>query len=119
MIFHRIVCNLLISLALTVGIEAVFAFCFGLRTRRAQVVVLLANVVTNPLLNSLTTVVSFYLSPSFFYWVLVPLEILVVIAEGYIYRSMLRPNMNPLLLSFLLNCCSYVIGTGIIKLIHY
>ena len=57
MIFHRIVSNILISLALTVAIEAAFAFVSGVRTRRGQLVVLLANLITNPLMNCALTVV--------------------------------------------------------------
>ena len=78
---------------------------------------LLVNVITNPLLNAVLTVVSFYISPAAYYWFLVPLEILVVIAEGRIYKSMLQIKMNPYLLSFLLNLGSWLIGSGILKII--
>ena len=107
---------MLTALVLTVVIEAVFAFLYGVRTKYGQLIVLLANVITNPLLNAILTVVSFYLSPALYYYFLVPLEIIVVLAEGRIYKEILQPEMNPYFFSFLLNVCSYVIGTGIIKL---
>ena len=107
---------MLTALALTVVIEAVFAFVFGVRTKYGQLVVLLANFITNPLLNAVLTVVSFYISPAVYYWFLVPLEIVVVLAEGRIYRTMLHPKINPYLLSFILNAASYFGGAAITKL---
>lgn len=117
MIFHRVVFGMLTALALTVVIEAVLAFACGVRTWYGQGIVLLANVITNPLLNAVLTVVSFYISPSAFYWFLLPLEIIIVIAEGYIFQRFLQLKMNRYLFSLLLNAGSYLIGTGILKLI--
>ena len=108
----------MLCLALTIAIEAAFAFFFGVRSGYGQLVVLLANVVTNPLLNSILTVVSFYLSPSYYDIFLVPLEILVVIVEGWIYKKTIQLDMNPFLFSLLLNACSLGIGTGILKIIN-
>lgn len=108
---------MLSALALTVVIEAVLAFVFGVRTKYGQLVVLLANVITNPLLNAVMTVVSFYISPTVYYWFLVPLEFLVAFVEGCIYKSTLSVKMNPYLLSFLLNAGSCLLGMGILKII--
>ena len=119
MIFHRIFFGMLTALVLTVAIEAVFAFLFGVRTGRGQFIVLLANVFTNPLLNAVLTLVSFYLSPTLYYWFLVPLEILVIFAEGRIYQTILHPKMQPYLLSFLLNAASFLLGTAIKHFISF
>ena len=105
------------ALALTVVIEAILAFLLGVRTGRGQLIVLLANVITNPLLNAILTVVTFYISPAAYYWFLIPLEIVVVFAEGRIYQTILHSKMQPYLLSFLLNVGSYFIGSGILKII--
>lgn len=84
-----------------------------------QLVVLLANVITNPLMNGILTVVSFYLSPSYYYIFLIVLEIIVVAAEGLIYKKTeLLIKQNPFILSLLLNVCSYFIGTIILKIIN-
>lgn len=48
---------------MTVVIEAVLAFALSVRSWYGQGIVLFANVITNPLLNAVLTVVSFYLSP--------------------------------------------------------
>ena len=105
------------ALALTVVIEAALAFLLGVRTGRDQLIVLLANVITNPLLNAILTIVSFYISPAVYYWFLVPLEIAVVFAEGRIYKNTLTLKMNRYLFSFLLNLGSFFIGSGILKII--
>lgn len=119
MIAHRIVTNLAVCLALTVVIEAAAAFICGVRTRRGQFTVLLANIITNPLMNSILTAVSFLISPAAYYYFLVPLEIAVVLAEGLIYKKTLPIKMNPFLLSLILNVCSYFIGTLILKLLKF
>ncbi len=119
MIAHRIVSNLAVCLALTVVIEATAAFVCGVRTRRGQITVLLANIITNPLMNSILTAVSFLISPAAYYWFLVPLEAAVVLAEGLIYKKHLQIKANPFLLSLLLNACSYLFGTLILKLLHF
>ncbi len=108
---------MLTALVLTVVIEAALAFLFGVRTRYGQGIVLLVNVITNPLLNAVLTVMSFYISPAAYYWFLVQLEMLVVFTEGRIYKSMLQIKMNPYLLSFLLNLGSWLIGSGILRII--
>ena len=110
---------MLTALVLTVVIEAALAFLLGVRTGRGQLVVLLANVITNPLLNAVLTVVSFYLSPTLYYWFLVPLEILVVFTEGRIYQTTLLPKRNPYLLSFLLNAASFFLGMVIKHFISF
>ena len=110
---------MLTALALTVVIEAAFAFVLGVRTGRGQLIVLLANVITNPLLNAVLTVVSFYLSPAVYYWFLVPLEVVAVLAEGRIYQTTLRLKLNPYLLSFLLNAASFLFGTAIKHFISF
>lgn len=117
MIFHRIFFSMVTALALTVVIEAILAFLLGVRTGRGQLIVLLANVITNPLLNAILTVVSFYISPTAYYWFLVPLEIIVVFVEGRIYQNTLTLKMNQYLFSFLLNLGSYFIGSGILRII--
>lgn len=119
MIFHRVVTKALVCLVLTVLIEAAFAFLAGVRSKYGQLVVLLTNIITNPLLNSILTVISFYLSPSYYYIFLIILEIIVVLTEGWIYkRKELLTKWNPFIFSLFLNACSYFIGTALLKIIN-
>lgn len=117
MILNRILSNFIICLVLTVIIECTFAFILGFRKGYDQLIILLTNVFTNPILNIILTVVNFYLPRECYYYFLVPLEILVVVTEGIIYKTSLQKKLNPFLLSFVLNACSYLLGTVIIKYI--
>ena len=102
-------------LLLTVVIEAAAAFALGVRNMQSQSAVLFANLITNPLLNCLLTIVQFYISPGAYYYFLIPLEMIVVMVEGMIYNKFIELKMNPYLFSLILNLCSYLIGTGILK----
>lgn len=118
MIFHRLVSNILICLVLTVLIEAAFSFILGVRTGYGQLVILLTNTITNPILNCILMVVVFYVSRSTYYFFLVPLEALIVAVEGIIYKKTLNLNMNCFIFSFLLNAASFFVGNGIVKIIE-
>ena len=119
MILRRIVSSLVSAFALTVVIEAVAAFALGIRSLKSQTIVLLANLITNPLLNCALTAVSFYISPKAYYWFIFPLEAVAVITEGWIFSSVLRPKMNPFLLSLIVNTCSYFFGTMILYFVRH
>ncbi len=118
MILNRVLYDLLICLLLTVAVEAAAALGAGVRSCRGQVIVLLTNLITNPLLNGILVAVSFLLSPSLYYCFLIPLEIIIVILEGWIYKKTLSLKMNPFVFSLLLNVCSLLIGTGILKILN-
>lgn len=116
MILEKILFRLIIYLTLTVIIEAVAAFISGIRTVYGQAVVFLANVITNPLLNCILTIVSFFLSKSLYYYFLIPLEAAAVLTEGLIYKKSLSLKRNPFAVSLFLNVCSFFIGTAVLKL---
>jgi len=117
MILHRIVSSLLVCLLLTIVLEGALAFLLGVRSGRGQLIVLLANVITNPLLQCVLSAVSFFWTPAAYYYMLVPLELAALLTEGRIYQKMLPLKINPYLFSLLLNAGSYLLGTGILKLI--
>ena len=108
---------MLLALALTILIEGCGAFLLGIRTRRGQAVVLLANVITNPVLQCTLTAVSFFWSPSLYYYFLIPLEVAAVIVEGRLYKSFLQLKLNPFLFSLLLNAGSFGLGKLIFKIL--
>lgn len=116
MILKRIASSLIRDLLLTIILEGTAAFVLRVRTLRGQITVLLANLVTNPVLNAILLIVSFYLSKDLYYVFLVPLEILAAAAEGLIYRNTLPDIKRPFILSLLLNLCSYGIGTLILNI---
>ena len=114
MIARRIITKLLLCYALTVILEALTALPAGVRDKHGQFIIFVANTITNPFMNCLLLIVSFYLSPDLYYFFLIPFEIIVVAAEGFIYKKNISVRIDPYLLSLILNLCSYAIGTLIL-----
>lgn len=102
---------MLICLTLTIIIELIVAIILKIRDKKDLLNVILVNCMTNPI------VVSF---PIFFYIrygvtarkiSVIILEIITVFSEGIIYKKYLNyKKINPLVLSFILNVSSYIIG---------
>ncbi len=107
-----------ISLTCTVVIEVGLAFI--LRYRGKDLLnVLLVNILTNPLLNSLVVAINYYYGLKARNISLYILEVLVVLVEGFIYWKYLdRKKINGFLLSLILNIASYGLGLLINKIIY-
>lgn len=87
------------SLLLTLLIELPFCWLMGLRSREQMELVFLVNLLTNPAAVWLHTALGI---PQ------IPVEVLVVITECYVYRQFKQPH--PLRLAFLANCISWGLG---------
>ena len=99
-----------VCLALTIVLEGAAAYVLGVRTLHGQTTVLLANVMTNPLVVSLNILASQHFGQTGYYVSLVFLEAAAFLAEAFIYRRDPPCRRNPFLLSALLNCFSYFAG---------
>ena len=103
---------LLVSLALTLLFEELFALLWGLRGRRELTVVALVNVLTNP-----AVVVSYHTVTGLFGWsagaVTAALECAAVLAEWYWYRACSEQLRRPFLFALLANGLSYGLGCAI------
>ena len=101
---------MLISLSCTIIIEITLAIILGYR-KKDLINVLLVNILTNPLLNSLLVGINYYYGLKARTIALVIMEILVVLVEGFIYQKYLeRRKINGFILSLILNISSYGIG---------
>lgn len=99
------------SLALTLLIELAAAGALGVRKGKDFLLVALVNVLTNPLLGLLLDGIWLGLGIWPRWYVILPLEILVVAAEGLLYRGRLEyAKMNPFVLSAALNGISVLGG---------
>ena len=108
---------MLICLIITIVVELLVALLLKVKNKKDLVNVLLVNILTNPLLVSIDNAISVKFGIKIAYIVLVVLEILVVIVEGYIYKKYLNyKKINPYILSLILNICSYLSGLIIIRL---
>jgi hypothetical protein len=104
------------ALLLTIAIEVIVALLFGLRSKQELWTVVLINVITNPLLNYLITVNGyFHLIPQTTILILC-LEVAVVLVEWRLLVWVLRQSTKKmLLLSFVMNTCSYLAGLLIFR----
>ena len=103
-----------ISLGLTLVIELALAFLLRVRSKRGLLIVLLANILTNPAAVFLCLALG-PLFGKFFLLFQLAVEAAAVLAESRVYRDFrkdLDAALSPFLLSLVLNACSY--GTGLI-----
>jgi hypothetical protein len=99
------------SLILTIFIEVIIALLFGLRGKTELGTVILINVITNPLLNYLVAVNSYFHLISQSGVLILFLEVVVVIAEWRLLLYVLRTGVKKMLvLSIVMNACSYIAG---------
>lgn len=93
-----------VSLALTLLLEWFFALIWGMRDERDRLLLLLANVATNPL------VVTLYYCVSSSRLFVLALELFAVLAEWLIYRKWSKTLRPAFLFSLCANCFSYFSG---------
>lgn len=106
------------SLLITIIVEIIFAVILQYR-KKDLLNVLLVNILTNPLLNSLIVYINYYYGLRVRNIVLIILEIIVVIIEGMIYQKYLeRKKLNGYQLSLILNIISFVLGLIINSFIY-
>jgi len=106
-----ILTTLTISLALTLVLETGFFLLTGKRDKKDLKLLLLVNVLTNPVV-----VLSFLMVLLYTKWnttiVLIPLELFAVVTEGYLYKKYGRGFRRPYLFSAGANMFSF--GTGLL-----
>lgn len=99
----RLLTTLLVSLLLTLLLECAFAFVTGARTPRRLLLVVLVNVLTNPIVVLLCTL---FPSPL----LTAVMELAAVLTEGAIYRARADWLRRPFLFSLVINAFSYLTG---------
>lgn len=100
--------SVLLSLGFTLLLELCFAALLGVRRKKDFLLVFLVNVVTNPPLVLSLNLLSQYRPELVCFFLILPLEFLVVCIEWLLYRRRLDyKRIPPFLLSLLLNVISY------------
>ena len=106
---RELVWIMLVSLLLTIIIELVVAVMVGIRNQDDIRLVVLVNVLTNPVV-----VLTYYLLTNHTVWntiyIILVLEVAAVFVEGFCYQKCSKKIRHPYLLSFGLNGISYLIG---------
>jgi len=104
------------ALLLTIAIEVIVALLFVLRSKQELWTVVLINVITNPLLNYLITVNGYFHLISQTTILILCLDVAVVLVEWRLLVWVLRQSTKKmLLLSFVMNTCSYLAGLLIFR----
>lgn len=97
-------------LILTIIIEVGIALIIGYR-KKDLINVLLANILTNPVVTSVPVYFNVKFGVQSRNICLLMLELMVLIVEGFIYKKYLKNRkINPYVLSLILNGSSYLIG---------
>ncbi len=102
---------MLVCLLSTIIIEIIGTFLFGIRLKKDFINIILANIITNPLVVIIPIIISLRYGLLYRNISLGILEILIVLVEGFLYQKYLSyKKINPYLLSFLLNLLSFLVG---------
>lgn len=113
---------LIYPLTLTLATECIIAFILGVRGVRQYTVVVLMNLITNPLINIALRLVSdkLDLNRTMLYILIFILELAVVLSESlFLAKLSGRLPLKPLFLSLVLNLSSFMAGLIFSALIHF
>lgn len=103
--------TMLICLLCTIFIELILSILLKVRDRKDLLNVILVNILTNPIVVSFSSLILYKYGMADYKIGIVILEILAVITEGFTYKLTLKyKDINPFVLSLILNASSYGIG---------
>ena len=106
-----ILSSLALSLVLTLAFETGFFLLIGKRNKKDLLLLLLVNVLTNPVV-----VLSHWLAALYTHWdtriILIPLELFAIWTEGYHYKKYGCDFRRPFLFSIAANAFSF--GAGVL-----
>lgn len=110
---------MIVCLVSTLVIEIVCSIIFGLRDKLDIINVGLVNVLTNPLVVSITFFINIRYGYSTRMIAEIILEVCAVLSEGFIYSKVLKyKKINGYVLSLILNVISYSLGFVINSIIY-
>ena len=117
---HSLIFIMIICLITTIACETLVAFSMKVRDKMDFINIVLANILTNPLVVTIPFYFNIRYSVLYRNVTLLVLEILTLFVEGKIYKKYLfYKKINPYLFSLILNVSSYTIGCFINYLIYY
>ena len=110
--------SMFLCLLSTIILAIILSFTFGIRSKKDFLNIVLVNILTNPLVVSLSIYINVRYGLEARNNSIIFLELFAIITEGFIYKKVLQyKKINPFLFSLLLNLCSYFIGSFLIDLI--
>lgn len=106
---------LFICFTITYMLEAGFAFITGKSSKKAMLIIFLANIITNPAANLVYWIAGRHFNKI---TVIFVIETFVVLAEWRCYSGFKHEFTNPARFSFIANVISYVAGSIILLFIR-
>lgn len=101
----------LIPLGLTIVIEGIISLLCGIRSLRDIIVIILAQILTNPVVNYGATIVHQSLNATYYGLYLFIVETLVLLVESFVYKKCLSTHkISPFRLSAICNLSSFGVG---------
>ena len=104
------------SLSLTLVFEVTFFFIVGKRNKKDLLLVVMVNVLTNPIV-----VLLFWLSALYTDWcetlVKIPLEVFAVLTEGLFFKKYGQSFKRPFLFSLAANAFSFFLGVSLQQIV--
>lgn len=111
MILNDLPYIMIICLLCTIIIELIVGIILGIRNKQDIIIIILVNIMTNPLVTSISTYFNIEYNNTSRIISLIILELLAFISEGFVYKKTLTyKKVNPYIISLILNICSYTLG---------
>lgn len=108
-----LISRFILPLLVTILIEGAVAYGMGYRNRDSMIMVALVNTITNPFLNFTAILLAYYGFQNYFYWVILPLELLVIPIEGFLLGYAIPGQRRFYTLSIIMNTASFLLGLWI------
>ena len=106
---QTLISSLSFSLLLTLVVETGFFLLFGKRSRKDLLLLLLVNILTNPVVVLVFWLVELYTDWNT-YIILIPLELFAILTEGYYYKKYGLSFRRPYIFSLTANMVSFGMG---------
>lgn len=106
----RILSTIAISLGITLAAELLTAWLMRVRKRSDIVLVILVNIITNPVVMYCFIVGGIFLKKRMLWGIIVGMELGACAAEAVLYRKYLKSEISPWKLSVLTNTVSFTAG---------
>jgi len=110
-VIRTILISLALSLVLTIVLETAFFLLAGKRDRKDLLLLMLVNIITNPIVVLLHWIAVAYTNWNIVF-VIVLLELFAILTEGYYYKKHGRDLHHPYLFSTAANMFSF--STGVV-----
>ena len=103
--------SLFYCLSLTILIELIIAIIFGVRDKKDIYLVILAQILTNPVVVLITIFTGLNCSYTVYLVSIAIMELLAIIVEGLLYKMYLKKQtINPFAFALILNMISFISG---------